>query len=84
MDEDSIGGKWRKIVIYNVYVPLKYDGGGSTTVRRQLQNSLNDKGVLREQRDHIYRQLKEDIEDKVEDGNQILVGGDFNDTLGEK
>ena len=47
-------GRWTKtslsfdkerIVVYNIYVPLKHDGGGSTTVRRQLQNSLDEEGV---------------------------------------
>ena len=85
-------GRWAKtslrmggggLTVYNVYVPLKDDGGGSTTIKRQLQNSLDNEGILEDPREHLYNQLKEDIEKEVRRGNQVLVGGDFNETMEE-
>ena len=54
------------------------------TVKRQLQNSLDEEGILEDQQNHLYRELREDIKKEIEEGNQILVGGDFNKTLEEE
>ena len=71
------------LTVYNAYVPLKDDGGGSTTIKRQLQNSLDNEGILEDPREHLYQQLQSDIEEEVKRGNQVLVGGDFNETMEE-
>ena len=44
-----------KMMVYNIYVPLETDGGGSTTIRRQLQNSLDAEGIEEEPVKHLYR-----------------------------
>ena len=43
-----------KLAAYSIYVPQKTDGGGSTTVRRQLQNVLDEEEVTTERNTHLY------------------------------
>ena len=91
--ESDKKGRWTKtildigkkmIAVYNIYVPLKQDGGGSTTVRRQLQNSLDEEGVQMTLMRHFYKELEEEIRDEKTKGSQIVIGGDFNETVEEK
>ena len=69
-----------RLVIYNIYVPLQEDGGGPTTVRRQLQNSLDEEGIIEDQRVHFYKDLREQVDSDIKKGKSVIVGGEFNET----
>ena len=50
-----------KVAVYSIYVPQSTDGGGCTTVRRQLQNGLDEEGIVMERTKHLYKELGEAI-----------------------
>ena len=71
-----------KLAAYSIYVPQKTDGGGSTTVRRQLQNVLDEEEVTTERNKHLYEELTDEINKDKRNGWQVIVGGDFNEDIG--
>ena len=72
-----------RLSVYNVYVPLKDDRGGPTTVRRQLQNALDEEGIDEDLIDNLYKEMSEEISEDIEEGKNVIVGGDFNETCEE-
>ena len=86
-----------ELAVYTVYVPQTGNLGGPATVRRQLQHSREREeerneqaGVGRPRRsgglrviEAMYENLTEEIRRDMEQGREVIVGGDFNEENGE-
>ena len=71
-------------MIYCTYVSNKNDGGGSTTVARQLRSALDDKGITESWMENYYDDLSKSIEAAKGAGREIIIGGDFNEETKER
>ena len=85
-------GRWAKVglkfedtvmSVYTVYVPSGADLGGPTTIRRQLQHSMDVEDEGRQPgeerttnlRERLYEDLIGEIERDMSDGREVVLGG---------
>lgn len=71
-------GEW---VIYTLYVPSDVDLGGPATIRRKLQHAADREDRVIHWKKQFYEDLAQEVERDKEQGREVLVGGDFNESM---
>ena len=74
-------GYKQSIVIYTTYVPSDVDLGGPSTIRRKLQHDADGKEGKSHWKDRFYENLISEITRDREQGREVVLGGDFNETM---
>ena len=77
----QVKGSHKSIVIYTTYVPSDVDLGGPSTIRRKLQHDADGKEGKVQWKDRFYEELVREITRDREQGREVVLGGDFNETM---
>ena len=70
-----------RLAVYKVYVPSGTSLGGPATVRRQLQHSVDRRGGTPSWQEQLYHDLLLELQRDNSLGYEVVLGGDFNESL---
>ena len=88
--EEDEQGRWVKteitvedltVSVYTVYVPSDVGLGGPSTVRRQLMMSTEQRMPGAQWKTKMYDDLVTEVNRDKDMGKEVLIGGDFNESI---